>query len=223
MSDFDEIDYGSESFDDLPDVLEDDIEEIVSEKLKKARKKPHEQKHKIVKIENGVVYFLPSQLKTKTVHTKESKQKLREAMKKRGVSPRTGTSKKPQNLYSQLVEDYKSMNFSVGDAKKLRKWFEENKEDLMKQSNDELREQGIMTTYQHDKFYYGEIYVSEMFYDNAEVNSDKYTLLEDDVIEKIDLEMELNDLEVLWEFHNSKGDSERCLELEAIIERLRKV
>lgn len=223
MSDFDEIDYEGDSFDDLPDVLEDEIEEVVTQKLKKPRKKPHEQKHKIVKIENGIVYFLPSQLKTKSVHTKESKQKLREAMKKRGVSPRTGTSKKPQNFYSQLVEDYKNMNFSVSDAKKLRKWFEENKSELSKHSNDELRELGIITTYQQDKFTHSEIYVSEMFYDNAEVNSDKYTLLEDDVIEKIDLEMELNDLEELWEFHNSKGDLERCLELEAIIERLRKV
>jgi hypothetical protein len=220
MSNFDEMDYEEEFVDEINDGLTEEIsEDIKPKKLKKPRKKPSEQKHKIAKIENGIIYFYPSQLKTKTIHTKESKQMLREAMKRRGVSPRQGTSKKPQNLFSQLTEDYKQYKFSKNDSKIINRWLKENKEALTKESNEELMAKGIITTYQHDKFFFSEIHVPEIFYENNDINF----ILEDSVIDKMDLENEIKELEELYEYYSELDDVDRCLEIECDLYRLKRV
>lgn len=80
--------------------------------------------------------------RVRSKHSIETIKKMQEKRRSRIKQPRDGQSKKCQDFYSQLVDDYK--NHPKKDE--IMKWIEENKESLQGTKED-MKEYGICTEY----------------------------------------------------------------------------
>jgi hypothetical protein len=81
----------------------------------------------------------PDPNKPRRKHSAETIAKMSERRRARTVQPRSGTSKKRQNLYQELKHEYKN-------SPEALRWLEENK-DKLNVSAEETRAWGIHTEY----------------------------------------------------------------------------
>lgn len=87
--------------------------------------------------------------KPRRKHSPETIAKMSERRRARKVQPRSGTSKKRQNLYQELLYEYKELAKKKKGTKGVAeaiKWLEENKSKLA-QTADETRDMGILCEY----------------------------------------------------------------------------
>jgi len=174
--------------------IEDDIQE-----LKGNLKKFSKQKHKVKEIRNGAIVYQPSKAgdSSQSKHTPESKRRIAEAIKSRPKNARAGTSKKAQTFKQQLIKDYDGIKVTNKNRKEILEWFQKNLDKLDIDNDNCVKELGIITEYQQQKFFFDEFGVDEILYSN---DSNQMNEFEDDLIEVMDyerLEQELNE-SIIW-------------------------
>lgn len=84
--------------------------------------------------------------KPRRKHSPETIAKMSEKRRARTKQPRSGTSKKAQNLYQQLKKDYKGTK----NEAEILAWLEKNKAAL-NTTAEETRDMGILTDY-HEQY-----------------------------------------------------------------------
>lgn len=122
---------------------------------------------------------MASEKKPRRKHSPETIRKMSEKRRARTVQPRSGTSKKAQNLYQQLKKDYKGHK----NYDEILSWIEENKH-LLNNTAEETQEFGIHCDYhsQYPGIYEiktGAILYGDKVDEDPGTETDPYVLVDD--------------------------------------------
>jgi len=220
----------SESDELEPSDNQDNVDsfEMPEEKIKNV--KIIKGKAKLLKIEFGKVIFKSPEDSCEK-HTPESRKKLSIARRSRKKQPREGTSKKPQNLYAQLVKDYPLKGNSkdtmedlnaMGINENQKKFIKKKKtkkdieeiENFLKKNKKFLEdcngaEVGILTDYSEQNHTFSEVSVDEVIFDPQQKVLNSF---ENNIDDQIDEILFKQDLEENLQWYREDGMGEHFLD-----------
>lgn len=207
-----------------------DVSEVDNSEEKIKNVKIIKGKAKLSKIEFGKIIFKSPEDACEK-HTPESRKKLSIARRSRKKQPREGTSKKPQNLYAQLIKDYplkgnakdtmEDLN-AIGATENQKKFIKQKKrkkdiegiENFLKQNRKFLEdcngvEVGILTDYLEQNHNFSEVSVDEVIFDPQQKVLNSF---ENNIDDQIDEILFRQDLEENLQWYREDGMGEHFLD-----------